>query len=301
MDFLGQQVPNEIAIWGKKIDQVNKTGGSNFWFVAPMVPFEKQSDLWALVKPLVDIFQGEPVGATSRVPGEVLMDLPHPSNPEYFELLAICESAATARHRYVFVEIGAGWGKRSQQGYLANRQAHNLPVVLVATEADPTHFQFLLNTYVANGINPLAHKLYFAALARQSGSIEFQRVNPDTQYGAGAFAATDLIGTSRVEAISLPDLLSPYFVVDMIDFDCQGCELEVIQASTEILNERVKAMWIETHSVENHRGLLKMFEEHVGWDVRIEAYSPQFATYQNISSTPEGGAGSIYAVNRRIQ
>ena len=80
---------------------------------------------------------------------------------------------------------------------------------------------------------------------------------------------TDYVGRQveheEVTAHPLADLL-PDGVVDLIHIDVQGVEYGVIEAAIDVLDERVRAMFIGTHSRLIEGQLLDLLHSH-GWQL----------------------------------
>lgn len=68
----------------------------------------------------------------------------------------------------------------------------------------------------------------------------------------------------KVPSITLETLLSNIERIDLIDFDLQGEELKVIQASLDLLDSKTARLHIGTHGREIEQGLRVSLAEH-GW------------------------------------
>ena len=84
-----------------------------------------------------------------------------------------------------------------------------------------------------------------------------------------------------VPGIPLADLLKGRNVVDLIDMDIEGQELNVIRSAISSLNTKVKRLHIGTHATEIEAGLRQLLAAN-GW--RCQADYPLFST----SQTPFG-------------
>src|SRR6267142_7096307 len=62
---------------------------------------------------------------------------------EYFDWVALVESVAAARDRFVFVELGAGFGRWLIRALKLATEWRGLTSLGVAVEAEPQHFAFM--------------------------------------------------------------------------------------------------------------------------------------------------------------
>lgn len=210
-------------------------------------------------------------------------------NEEYFEWISLLESVLAARDRYVFVELGAGYGRWSARAACAARR-RGIGIHVVAVEAEPVHFRWLRQTLCDNGLGAEEKTEIQAAVADQSGMVQFyvrpdssspDGLNAETWYGQ-AVAKPDTIesdegeyegwpmtghisgaGSISVPAVSLAEILEPFAQVDLVDMDIQGEELAVIRSAVDVLAARVKRIHVGTHSTENEVGIREVMN---GWD-----------------------------------
>lgn len=194
---------------------------------------------------------------------------------EYFELTDLLEAALDAKQTFTFLEAGAGFGRWSARAAMAAKhigaQAH-----IVMIEGDPTHAKWAREMMVLNQVENFS--LIEAALSASSGKDTFivrgpGYENPAAWYGQSLGRSTGLAPCSlaangwdgiEVETVTLADAIGERPRIDLIDFDIQGAEGEVIAASINILNERVRRLCIETHSPEIERDLRAMLA-NAGW------------------------------------
>jgi FkbM family methyltransferase len=155
------------------------------------------------------------------------------------------------------LELGAGFGRWTARGASVAKQC-GLPYTLIAVEAEPTHFEWMVQNLQDNGVKLEDCRLIHAAVTGKDGKIGFQVGDPVSNYGQS------IGGDTEVNAISLPTLLQSLELVDLIDMDVQGTELEIVEAATEVLNAKVKRIHVETHSDQVHSGLLTVFRA-LGW------------------------------------
>jgi FkbM family methyltransferase len=177
-------------------------------------------------------------------------------------------------------ELGAGWGRWITNAVAALRKLGNLPYTLVAVEAEPTHFQWLIQHLKHNDVSLDACWLVEAAVTGRDGKVGFY--TGDTAYGGpdnwyGQFVG----GPTEVKSVSLDTILRPLDTVDLLDMDVQGLEFEVLEAATGELQLKVKRIHIETHNEDVEHKLTSLFTE-LKWK-NVNAYPCNSA-----SETPWG-------------
>lgn len=180
-----------------------------------------------------------------------------PFDEEYFEWIDLLEAVTSARGQFTMLELGAGFGRWTVRAAAAAQQ-RSLPYILIAAEAEPTHFEWLKENLQDNGAKLTDCRLIQAAVTAKDGRIGFCVGDPAGSYGQA------IGGTTEVEAVSLSTLLRPLDRVDLIDMDVQGAELDILSAATEPLSEKVKRIHVETHSEQLHTSILRLFRG-LGW------------------------------------
>ncbi|MEM7680349.1 MAG: FkbM family methyltransferase [Planctomycetota bacterium] len=249
--------------------------------------------------------------ASTASPGpSVLRPAYPPIDEEFFEWVDVLESvrcaAQSGQERFVMIELGAGWGRWLMRAAAAMRALRPaFPVELVAVEAEPEHFGFLLDHLRDNGINPANHDLRQAAVATESGHTPFF-VGAGRRWYGQAIAGPDVgpvdafpeAAIEQVPAVTLTELLEPRARVDLIDLDVQGVEADVLQSAAELLDERVARAHIGTHGAAIERDCRSLFFD-LGWSC-VRDYP---CGGQNID-TPQGpvdfGDGVQSWVNPRL-
>ena len=91
----------------------------------------------------------------------------HPSfDEEYFEWIDLLEAVASANGRFTMLELGAGFGRWTARAAAAATQ-RKLPYFLVAVEAEPTHFQWMIQNLQESLANVLVLQKLFAPARRE--------------------------------------------------------------------------------------------------------------------------------------
>ena len=176
-------------------------------------------------------------------------------NTAFFELETIIECALRAEGRFVMAELGAGYGLWCVRAGVAVRRLHpDVDISLIAVEAEPTHFEWLRQHLADNGFDPEEHRVWHGAVTAEDGSISFPKLaRPDADYGAavnqtkrGKFETE----TMDVPSYSLKTVLEGYDVVDVLHIDIQGAEDEALRTGMDVILEKVKLVYVATHSRE---------------------------------------------------
>jgi FkbM family methyltransferase len=169
------------------------------------------------------------------------------------------------------IELGAGWGRWMLCAASAVRRSRRIPFRLVGVEADPAHFRKMRQCFEDNGLTLSDHRLIQAAVNDRAGSVRFSTPGDiPNNYGQEVLRDAPrepwlrrlrqaVRGVRRdppapapesmgVPAITLNGLLAEEpGTVDLIDADIQGAEGLVFEASAELVDRKVKRVFIGTH------------------------------------------------------
>jgi hypothetical protein len=69
----------------------------------------------------------------------------------------------------------------------------------------------------------------------------------------------------RVRAVSLRTLLQPLDLVDLIDADIQGAEADALEPAADLLDAKVRRVFVGTHSRDNEERVRAVFNT-LGWE-----------------------------------
>jgi len=187
-------------------------------------------------------------------------------NEEYFEWVDVLEAVVEAEGSFTMLELGAGFGRWLVRAARAVRQYHgDIPTLLVGVEADPTHFQWMVQNFRDNGLDPAAHQLIEAAVDAREGEVRFLVDSPYAQWGQHIIRDPQVVASSRVvSAVALARLLKPLAMVDLIDLDVQGAEAAVLEGAADLLDSRVRRVHVGTHSRGIEQSLRRLFSMR-GW------------------------------------
>jgi FkbM family methyltransferase len=223
--------------------------------------------------------------AGSRPDAVGLFDLFRPGpNEELFEWIDVLGAVALAHGQFTMVELGCGFARWLVTASVALRQRDVGRVRLIGIEAEPTHFRWARRHLRDNGVDPRCVELIPAAVSVHEGTASFYTGSADAWYGQALTQAhlaptpwflrvfRRLCGSrpcvmdtvSRVRTVSLNSILDRCDMVDLIDMDIQGAELDVLSRAMDSLDRRVCRIHIGTHAPEIERGLRGLFQQ-LGW------------------------------------
>jgi FkbM family methyltransferase len=240
---------------------------------------------------------------------QVLGEIPIPDDSlraeaiEYFATFDSLERAPA--DSFTMAEVGASYAPWTCVGaVLAKRTGRKANLVVV--EASSFLFDLIPVHLRENGIEPSEIRLINGAAGARAGTLYFPKVTNPGDNGsqtADAPLETDYVGRQveheEVTAYPLSALL-PEGVVDLIHIDVQGVEFGVIEAAIDVLDERVRAMFIGTHSRLIEGQLLDLLHSH-GWQL-VQERPTKFVYHEDRPdvigwTTRDGGQ---YWINKRL-
>lgn len=245
----------------------------------------------------------------------------------YFEWVDVLQSAADASDSYCMVEMGAGFGRWTAIATMAARQRGIDDIRTYSVEAEPTHAQWMRRVFADNQMAADQHSIIEAAIGATRSTMPFFVVACDTMgvegprdwYGQALDPGRDETpeprdgikyaghevkfykdgaGVIDIPVLPLEEVIGEQPVIDLIDMDIQGAEHDVIAASIDLLNTRVKRLHIGTHSRDIDGDLVKTLSA-AGWDnVRI---FPCLSTQETAYGTMTFQDGVQTWVNPRLR
>ncbi len=109
-----------------------------------------------------------------------------PVDEHYFDWIALLQSVRGASGTFRMAELGAGWAPWLVRAVFAAAQVPAInKIELVGVEADSTHYQWLVDHFLDNDLNPEDYHLLHGAVSPVSEILKFPKIsNPDENYGA---------------------------------------------------------------------------------------------------------------------
>jgi FkbM family methyltransferase len=204
--------------------------------------------------------------------GEVIKRVPFPTDTilsEGIEYAALAQSLLHADQSFDLIELGAGWGPWVSRGVICARRLQKKRIAICAVEADPARFGALRRHLALNRILPEA-----ASNKGIEGDLEWHLHNaiawvdskgaswPLGGLGDAGRRATpfqerfshDWHTKSKrenfisLDSIPLSDLIQNHQKVDLLHMDVQGTEVELIASALTSLNQKVRLLFVGTHS-----------------------------------------------------
>lgn len=184
--------------------------------------------------------------------------------PQFYEWLATLGAARNAREKFYMVELGAGYGAWLVRAAAAVKITHNIPMTLIGVEGHKLHYDWMLEHFRNNGLDPAEHRLLHGIVTPKAGQYEFLETSLDKpSYDSRiSHAFNDRLfhggRVAKVRGYTLDELLADCPYVDLLHVDIQGAELEVLESGLDVLSKKVRVMCIGTHSEAIDQGMVKM-------------------------------------------
>ena len=180
---------------------------------------------------------------------------------------------ARTRGSLVVVELGAGWGPWLVDAAKAAERVGIRDVHLAGVEGAQSHFDFMLQHFRDNGLDPNAYLLICGVVGSEDGTARFPKLsNPRGEWGAKADYCAEAPSDEPFEAVpcvALTTLLAQLPPVDLIHCDVQGAEHDVLTSARDALQSRVARVVVGTHSRRIEADLLEFFAA-LGWGLEAE-------------------------------
>jgi FkbM family methyltransferase len=230
------------------------------------VPYGYRADYFGVI--LKEEFEGALPSGRYTTPS-----LP-PFDDDYFEWIDLAEAISESSGRFVFYELGAGYGRWMVRAaklcdLLGLQEYH-----LTGVEAEPTHFKWMNEHLRNNGIKPKVHRLIRGAVSKDGKKSPFYTGNPGKWYGQRLASEEEAKNTpgfdfAAVETLTLRKLMDKDREINLMDLDIQGSEFEVLEAAQRELDHQVRRVHVGTHSTEIEKGLRILFSE-LGWESHFD-------------------------------
>lgn len=198
-----------------------------------------------------------------------------PFDEEYFEWIDVLEAVQAARGSFAMIEVGAGYARWCARACVAARR-RGLAVRLGVVEAEPQHLAWAREHLASVGASGNDIEWLEAAVGAEPGETVFLVEMPEGRPGntprewygqavtwsamrdakdAGrSYCGKPLLEMPegwlgvKVPVRTLSPMLERFDVIDLVDFDVQGAESDVIAESIKTLSARARRLHIGTHS-----------------------------------------------------
>jgi hypothetical protein len=216
--------------------------------------------------------------------GAVFQKLPIPDDgfhAESIEYVACFTSVEDSSDSYTMFELGAGWGPwMSIAGSTAIKKGIK-KINLIGVEGAHNKTGFIKKHLLENGLRPdkedlettlynpqfqweVNTKIYDGIINATGDDMEFPEVPPDA-YGASLTDGTSARMDTRLiktKGYSFSGISSGYDLIDFVHLDLQGYEEEFVPSVIETLKEKVRFLFIGTHTRRIEGNLLNVLYDN---------------------------------------
>jgi FkbM family methyltransferase len=193
--------------------------------------------------------------------------IPHDGlRAEAIEYFAFLDAFDRARGLFSFVELGSSFAPWSCTAAVLCRR-HGFEFSITAVEASGFLFELIPRHLAENFVdkNEAGVRLINAAVAQQRWRpLYFPKVTSVEQNGYSATTARAQL-SERVTPRRLGDVL-PDCTVDLLHVDIQGAEASILPRNIKLLSQRVRAVFVGTHSRMIDAQFLDVFST-AGWEL----------------------------------
>jgi len=297
IDFFGGWLPADLELFEKYHFDMPPTPGfvTDYFGVKTAMEFV----------PWAKVYGGKTLG---RPP--IPDDSVRAETIEYFALLDSLEN--TPGDCFTMIELGASYAPWACiAGVLATRSGKRASVR--AVEASSYFHALIAENFAANGLGDESESSKFEARAIhgavgvEPGSMFFPIVENAAENGGQAAATNvdkDYLGRSipheEVPVRTLDDIFEGCDVIDFMHCDIQGSEEQVLIHGADQITQKVRHMFVGTHSRKIEGLLIECYHDH-GWKLVRDrpvtfSYQPQLTSVVGMT-TRDGGQ---YWVNTKL-
>jgi hypothetical protein len=206
--------------------------------------------------------------------------LPIPANwhADIAEWASCLRAVNFSGDKFTMLELGCGWGCwMNNLGVYAKLSGKNIKVYGV--EADKKHLDYAKLALSDNGINISEYDLSHGIAGAGSGFALFPVIQSGINWGGVAIInpdedqLNDAINSGDYEVMPIVDirlLVKSEKILDFIHVDIQGAELDLLTELFDFLCEKVKYIFIGTHSKKIEAGLFELFLNGGEWLLEME-------------------------------
>ncbi|TPK31702.1 FkbM family methyltransferase [Mesorhizobium sp. B2-5-3] len=193
---------------------------------------------------------------------------------EYFATLDALERAPS--NSFTMAEFGASYAPWACFSAVLAKRSARKNISITAVEASKYLFGLIEGHLAENGISGHSAdiRLVNGAVATGRCTLYFPKVASAAENGGrteNGTVAVDYLGRvvehEEVQGYPVSDLL-PEGVTDLIHVDIQGMEGDVLSSAIDVLNEKVRCIFVGTHSRKIEGELLELFHANAWTLVR---------------------------------
>jgi hypothetical protein len=205
---------------------------------------------------------------------------PIPANwhADIAEWASCLRSVDLSGDRFVMLELGCGWGCWMNNLGVAAKSVGK-EVKLYGIEGDQESLRFARLALNDNGITEKEFSLSHGIASKAGGFALFPKVG--TEGGGGGFAifnpneqqlrdAADSGKYVHLPILDIKALIKDERILDFMHVDIQGAELDLLTELFDLLCEKVRYIFIGTHSKQIEGGLFDLFMRKNVWKMEME-------------------------------
>jgi FkbM family methyltransferase len=215
--------------------------------------------------------------------GGVLTDPPIPDDGvraeaiEYFAMIHALEHSPG--DCFSIVELGSSYAPWACAGGVLAARLGKKKIAIRAVEASSFFHKLILENFKSNGLESVSSSVVFEAKAIlgavgiKKGTIFFPVVTSAFENGGQASnekLEVDYVGRmvphEEVPVRTLDEIFDGLTVIDLLHCDIQGAEAEVLLHAAVLLTQKVRHIFVGTHSRLIEGGLIECFHKH-GWSL----------------------------------
>jgi len=212
------------------------------------------------------------VGTVERVP------LPANWHADIAEWGSCLRALDLSGDRFVMLELGCGWGCWMNNLGVAAKSVGK-KIHLYGIEADATHLEYARQALSDNEILHHEYVLVNGIAGKSAAVALFPKVQSGIDWGGSAIinpTMEQLDNASHsgafvsIPVIDIGNLLKDEPRIDLVHIDIQGAELDLLREVFSLLCEKVRYVFIGTHSKQIEAGLFEIFLTNGHWKLEME-------------------------------
>lgn len=196
---------------------------------------------------------------------------------ETAEWIGVMKAVLGAKDRWRVLELGAGYGTWMTNSGKAAQLKNIQDIRLYGVEGDAGHAKFMLQHLGDNGFDPSDHVVLHGVVGPVDGTAVWADASePEKVYGGRPLGpgGIDYHGhvysqQTSVRMYGIRELLEREPIWDLVHMDIQGGEGNVCEAARDIMSERVRWVFVGTHSRAFDGEVMTIFHA-AGWELENE-------------------------------
>lgn len=219
------------------------------------------------------------------------MPLPSAWHADLSEWGSCLRALEASGDHFTILELGCGWGCwMNNMGVAA--KAMGKTIKLYGVEALVDHIDFARQALADNGISQCEYELIRGIAGKASNGALFPLVESGINWGGQAYfnpsdeMIAEKVGSGQYELVPIVDLASVFAdvpVIDLLHVDIQGAELDLLTEMFDFISQKVRYVFIGTHSKQIEGGLIDLFSSRDSWKMEME----RGAIFKLINGRPE--------------